>query len=134
MMAVLVALVWSLQPEPKTTVVNVSPQLNLDAEQLGRAIVKGAMQESRREMETRGGVGRFEAEKVECMNNVRNIVGLLVVGGEFPKKYSGANFISTSSPWGRSRARTTSRISFAPAMATRALTSRVEPKPTPRWI
>lgn len=36
--------------------------------------------------------GQFEAKKTECMNNVRNLVGLVETGGEYPK-FGGANFI-----------------------------------------
>ena len=44
--------------------------------------------------------GQFEAKKTECMNNVRNVIGLLVVGGEFPKKYGGSNLILQLIPQG----------------------------------
>ena len=44
--------------------------------------------------------GQFEAKKTECMNNVRNLVGLLTVGGDYPKKYGGANLILHLMPKG----------------------------------
>lgn len=57
-------------------------------------------EQARRNIERSGGkeaianIGRFEADKVECMNNVRNITGLLSISlpNRYPG-YSGANLI-----------------------------------------
>lgn len=37
--------------------------------------------------------GQFEAKKTECINNVRNIVNLITVGGKIPKQWGGCNLI-----------------------------------------
>ena len=95
MMAVLVALVLVLTPTPPAPVVNVSPELKIDGKKLGRELVKAAMEEAAKGMfgAGRGRTGSYEATKVECMNNVRNLAALLTIGGELPKKHGGVNLI-----------------------------------------
>lgn len=58
--------------------------------------------------------GQFEAKKTECMNNVRNIVNLLTVGGKIPIKYSGANLILYLVPHGDLEGEDNLKILFCP--------------------
>ena len=79
MMAVLVALVLVLAPTP---VVNVSPELKIDAPAINvspELVIDGA--------------ALYEATKVECMNNVRNLCALLLTMREFPTKHGGVNLL-----------------------------------------
>ena len=93
MMAVLVALVLVLAPTPPAPVVNVSPELKIDGEKLGREMVKGAMEEAKKGALGVASVGSFEATKTECMNNVRNLAALLTTMREFPTKHGGVNLL-----------------------------------------
>ena len=86
----------NLSPEVKidAPVVNVSPELKLDGEKLGREMVRGAMEEAKKGMLFREApVGNYEATKVECMNNVRNLVALLTIAGDLPTKSGGVNLL-----------------------------------------
>ena len=81
MMAVLVALVLVLAPTPAAPVDNVSPEPKIDGEKPSREKVRAKLEE------TQGRVAvaeHFEATKVECMINVRNLAALLITMREFP--------------------------------------------------
>ena len=58
--------------------------------------------------------GQFEAKKTECMNNVRNIVGLITTGGDIPKKWGGCNLILYLVPRGDLEGDDSLKLLFCP--------------------
>ena len=97
MMAAVAALVLVLAPKREVHV-HVDTKVEVDGRKLGREIFRAARQAMEEDMggagrDAPGGHGFYEAIKTECMNNVRNLIGLLVIGDGLPKDRGGANLI-----------------------------------------
>ena len=90
MMAVVAGLVLLLAPRHETHI-HVDPKLEVDADKLARELMK-AGREAEREMRDRP-AGKFQAHKVECLNNQRNLVGLLIVASDKLPRHGGPNLL-----------------------------------------
>jgi len=58
--------------------------------------------------------GQFEAKKTECLNNVRNIIGLITTTGDIPKKWGGCNLILYLVPRGDLEGDDSLKLLFCP--------------------